>query len=577
MRTPHTIALSLLLAATALSCDLERYPANTINPGLFFRTEQDLALYAVSFYDILPTGQELFKIDGELSDYFATATQPSLFINGNYTPRDATGWTWSQLYNLNYFLERSNSPGIPDAVRNHYIGIARFFRAWFYYDKVKTFGDVPWYDKTMEIDDPDLYKPRDSRATVMTHVLADLDFACTHIDDAKSADASTVNRWVALAFKSRVCLFEGTFRKYHAAPGLQGTADYWLAQAREAAATVMDSGGFLLNESGATPYRDLFTSEKPVTTEVLLADVYSANMARYHDANWMWSTSSTWVRPGLTRRFINTFLYIDGTPFTGQPGYRQTAFTDEIKNRDSRLAQIIRTPHYRLNGAEAAPDFGHTQTGYHLIKFTQDNNPYMAQARNTNSIPLIRYAEVLLNYAEAAAELGAFTPQDWARTIAPLRRRAGLIATALPAAADPYMQSYFPGITDALLLEIRRERAIELVAEGLRFDDIRRWKAGALMEEIWDGIYVPALNTEYDLNEDGHPDVCFVPALPDTKTAGVFYSVLSESLTLSDGTSGNIQVYPNVTKRFEDKKYLYPIPEDARLRNPNLGQNDGWE
>jgi hypothetical protein len=96
------------------------------------------------------------------------------------------------------------------------------------------------------------------------------------------------------------------------------------------------------------------------------------------------------------------------------------------------------------------------------------------------------------------------------------------------------------------------------------------------MEEIWDGIYVPALNTEYDLNEDGHPDVCFVQALPDTKTAGVFYSVLSESLTLSDGTSGNLQVYPNVTKRFEDKKYLYPIPEDARLLNPNLGQNNGW-
>jgi hypothetical protein len=201
----------------------------------------------------------------------------------------------------------------------------------------------------------------------------------------------------------------------------------------------------------------------------------------------------------------------------------------------------------------------------------------MAQARNTNSIPLIRYAEVLLNYAEAAAELGTFTPDDWSRTIALLRRRAGLTQTAMPAAPDPYMQEYFPTIMDdAVLLEIRRERAIELVSEGFRFDDIRRWKAGELLEAVWDGVYVGALDTEYDLNEDGKPDVCIVRTLPGTVTQDVFYYVLSEAFTLSEGTSGTIQVYPNVKKQFEDKKYLYPIPEDARLLNPNLGQNAGW-
>jgi hypothetical protein len=201
----------------------------------------------------------------------------------------------------------------------------------------------------------------------------------------------------------------------------------------------------------------------------------------------------------------------------------------------------------------------------------------MAQARNTNSIPLIRYAEVLLNYAEAAAESEMFTIQDWNRTIKLLRQRAGLTNTDMPDVADSYMQqAYFPDISDAALLEIRRERAIELVGEGFRFDDIRRWKAGELMEKTWDGIYVEALNTEYDLNEDGTPDVCFVSALPGVITPDVFYYVLSASFALSEGTSGNIQVYPNVNKRFEKKKYFYPIPEDARLLNPNLGQNEGW-
>lgn len=225
-----------------------------------------------------------------------------------------------------------------------------------------------------------------------------------------------------------------------------------------------------------------------------------------------------------------------------------------------------------------APDLGHTKTGYHVIKFTQDANTNLAQARNTNTIPVIRYAEVLLNYAEAARELGEFTSQDWRNTIGLLRERAGITNTGEPASPDPYLQGYyFPGISDAILLEIRRERGIELVSEGFRFDDIRRWKAGHLMEDTWDGIYVKALDTEYDLNEDGKPDVCFVNEIPDQTTHGVVYYVLSPSTQLTGEREGNIQVYPNVKKSFEDKKYVYPIPEDARLMNPALGQNEGWE
>ena len=572
------IVLYALCTILLVACDLDKYPVDKINPDTFFESEKDLNLYVMSFYEMLPEGEDIYKTDGELSDYFATSASPDLFINGNYTALDASGWDWEDLYNVNYFLARSDNPEILETVRNHYIGIARFFRAWFYYNKVKKFGDVPWYDKTMQNDDPDLYKGRDSREVVMNKVLEDLNFACTHIYETKDNTASTINRWVALAFKSRVCLFEGTFRKYHPEFDLENTVNDWLREAKEAAGEVMEKGGYSLNKAGSTQYRDLLTNENNITTEVMLADNYSGTMARYNDANWVWTTSSTWVRPGLTRKFINTFLRKDGRRFTDQPDYNEIEFTDEVQERDARLAQIIRTPSYKLNGKLTAPDLGHTKTGYHVIKFTQDDNTNMAQAKNTNTIPVIRYAEVLLNYAEAARELGEFTSQDWKNTIGVLRGRAGITNTAEPASADTYLQEYyFPSISDAVLLEIRRERGIEMVSEGLRFDDIRRWKEGHLMEDTWDGIYVKALDTEYDLNQDGQPDVCFVKKIPVQTKPGVVYYVLSASMRLTGENAGNIQVYPNVNKKFEEKKYLYPIPEDARLINPALGQNKGWE
>lgn len=574
----YNLAIYVLCMMLLGGCNLDRFPIDKINPNTFFKTDKDLELYTLSFYEMLPTGEEQYKKDGELSDYFATSTSPHLFINGNYTALDVDGWDWEDLYNINYFLEHVNGGDILENTRNHYIGLARFFRAWFYFEKVKKFGDVPWYETTMDIDDEQLYKPRDSRELVMQNVLEDLDFACKYIKEDKESTASIINRWVALAFKSRVCLFEGTFRKYHSEFGLTATANDWLEEARMAAAEVMEKGNFSLNMSGSTPYRDLFVNEQPKTSEVLLCDNYSTSMARYHSANWVWSSSSTWVRPGLTRKFVNTFLNLDGSRFTDMEGYERTEFTDEVKERDLRLAQIIRTPGYVLNGVEVAPDFGHSKTGYHIIKFTQDNNKNMAQAKNTNSIPLIRYAEVLLNYAEATAELGLFTERDWNNTIALLRKRAGITDYSMPAVADRYLQeAYFPGVTDCVLLEIRRERGIELVSEGFRFDDIRRWKEGHLMEDDWDGIYVPQLNTLYDMNLDGTPDVCFVEVMPEEPEKGVVYYVLSPSMSLDGGNHGRILVYPNVTKQFEDKKYLYPIPEEDRLINPALGQNTGWE
>src|SRR5699024_3821405 len=119
-------------------------------------------------------------------------------------------------------------------------------------------------------------------------------------------------------------------------------------------------------------------------------------------------------------------------------------------------------------------------------------------------LPIIRYAEVLLNYAEAKTELGLFSQSDWDKTIKILRQRAGITNSEMPNSPDPYIQQeYFPNISDPVLLEVRRERGVELVMEGFRFDDLRRWRRGDLLEMPYKGIYVPEVDEAFDLNGDG--------------------------------------------------------------------------
>jgi hypothetical protein len=277
--------------------------------------------------------------------------------------------------------------------------------------------------------------------------------------------------------------------------------------------------------------------------------------------------------------FVNTYLNIDGTPFTSIPGYDTLQFQTEVKNRDKRLTQTIRSGYYkRSDGTTALPDFNVTYSGYQIVKFSLDDKYYDTRTESYNSIPIIRYAEVLLNYAEAKAELGTFVQADWDNTVGALRKRAGISNPAMPVAVDPYMQvKLFPDVTNAVLMEVRRERGVELAAEGFRYDDLKRWKAGKLLENAFDGLYVPGKNLLLDLDEDGKPDVSFVDQVPASKVSGVTYFLLDNSTKkLSQGDKGNLLWLSNTPKSYEDKKYFYPIPYNETLLNPNLKQNTGW-
>ena len=582
----------LIVCAFFTGCEkLDQAPEATATKPAVFSSERGLELYSTSFYDLLPTANDIHRGDA-MADYAARTQVPEFLIPGAFGPRQSSGWDWRPLRNINYFIANNNDPNVLPAVRNHYLGLARFFRAWFYFDKVKRFGDVPWINKPMDVDDPALYNARDPRSVVMDSVLADLNFACANITTANNNTRSLITKYVAYAFKSRVCLYEGTFRKYQTSYNLQATANTWLNEAASSAQTVMTEGGFSLNNAGGPDkaYRQLFTSPAPVASEIILAAVVDPALSVFNDANWWWTSATYGSRVSLIRTFVNTYLNLDGTPFTGKPGYQTMPFAEEVKNRDKRLQQTIRMGDYkRINGGvtePAPPVFSYTYTGYQPIKWTLDDTYYDGGSRNNNSISMIRYAEVLLNYAEAKAELGTFTDQDWAATIGALRQRAGITGglTAKPVQADPYLQTnYFPEITDPALLEIRRERGIELALEGFRFYDLVRWKKGDLMEMPWNGFYVPALDQPLDLNQDGKLDVAFYKVMPANPVAGVTYVNVSETINgganpqrLSNDTSGELTWLNNIPRNWEEKHYLYPIPETDRLLNPKLGQNPGW-
>lgn len=581
----------LLLSFLIVQCEkLDQLPEASATKSSVFGSVNGLDLYTNSFYSILPG--RITSLDA-MSDYLAVKAVPTFIMQSAFTPTLSSGWDWTDLRNVNYFIANCNDPQVALDVRKNYLGIAKFFRAYFYFEKVKRFGDVPWIGKPLDVSDPVLYGPRDSRTLVMDSVLVDINYACENIKSTNDPTRSLVTKYVAFALKSRICLFEGTFRKYHTELDLTTSADTWLNEAFAAAKVVIDAGTYSINIAGGAgkSYRTLFINPTPVASEIMLSAISDLGLGILNQSSWYWTSGTLGDKASFTRTFINTYLNLDGTPFTNNPAYPTMLFKDEVKDRDLRLKQTIRLGDYkRISGGiqiPAPPLFSYTFTGYMPIKWTLDDMYYDSETLSNNSISEFRYAEVLLNYAEAKAELGTLTDGDWAATIGVLRVRGGITGglTTKPTVVDPYLQSvYFPDITDPVILEVRRERGIELCLEGFRFSDILRWKRGELMNQEWNGFYVPELVTPMDLNEDGILDVAFYQGTkPSPAVSGVTYVDVSPLVSgkantqlLKNDTYGELTWMNNIPRKWEDKMYYYPIPATDLITNPILGQNPGW-
>ena len=577
----HTIINALFLSAAiaCISCEdmLDYQPKDRLSPDTYFKTETDCELWTNNYYTVFPSAEGIYSepYDVIVRDVLADE------ISGVRKPMPTDGnWNWKKLREMNFFLSRASQVE-DESVRLEYEGLTRFFRAYFYFEKVKRYGDVPWVDRPLSSDEEELYKGRDSRESVMEKVMEDVDFAIANLPEVQNV--YRVTRWTARALKSRIALFEGTFRKYH---GLDGYEEF--LQACVNASEPFLTGPYSIYTSGSTPYQDLFTSQNAIGTEIILARAYtSAISGMTHDVNGH-LTGATMGRPGMTRNVVNMYLMRDGSRYTDQADYATKTFVEECKNRDLRMAQTLRTPGYkRIGGSkDLAPDLSRSTTGYQLIKYLTEER-YDANKASTNDMPLFRLAEVLLNYAEAKAELGTLKQADLDNTIRPLRVRAGLPDLDMEEAnahPDPYLSSSETGyanVTGAnkgVILEIRRERTLETPMEGLRYWDIMRWKEGKRFEKPIEGLYFPGTG-EYDLDGNGSVDVCIY----DTEkapgnSADVLYLKLGSDIVLSEGTSGNVLAHSTQQRIWnEARDYLYPIPTDDRvLTQGAISQNPGW-
>lgn len=576
-------------------CKLDKEPVTSIEKKAIFSSEEGLLAYSMSFYDMLPNATDQAIVEQSLVDYGATNTLGGFILKNSYSENNSSGWSWSQLRNVNYLIENNTNPVVREVVRNNYTGLARFFRAWFYYDKVSRFGDVPWIDHPLQpSEEAILYGKRDSRELVMEKVYEDLIFAAENITrSTDAAQSSLITKWAAYAFASRVALFEGTFRKYHNLQ-LQTSSAVWLKRAEDAALKVIQSSGKSLNAN----YRALFTSDNPPASETILALASSASLGVKHNANWRWTSETYGSGLNLIRPFVCTYLQKDGTPYTDRPNWKYEDFYEEFQNRDERLKATLRYPGYMREGKVALPVFsGYARLGYQPIKLSVDATNGDDKPESTQAVQLIRFGEVLLNYAEAKAEQGSLTDQDWVITIGALRKRAGITGglSTKPTLADPYFKNtYFPGITDASILEIRRERGIELIFEGFRFDDLRRWKRGDLFKMIWTGMYISGVNKPLDVDRNGVDDVIYYTdnnGLASASSASNNPNAYKVKVSTDPG-SNIIQVHEagdnkgyylawytnNESKKvWGPKQYLYPIPINAINLNPELVQNPGWE
>lgn len=577
MKKIYRILFYTIAAVAMNSCGdiLVKDPQDKLTPEAYFKSDKDCELYTNEFYLIFPGGASIYS---EGADYIITRDLTDEVRGTRLVPSSSSLWNWDRLRDINFFLEHSNQCS-DIAVRTKYEALARFFRAYFYFVKVRYYGDVPWLDKTLTALDEELYKGRDSRQDVFKHMIEDVDFAIENL--TKTKHVHSVTSWTALALKSRMCLFEGTFRKYH---GIEGWEEI-LAAGVEASEAFITKSGYSIYSSGATPYRDLFNSVNSNSSEIILTRSYSSSLGLTHDVNGFY-TSPTMSRSGIAKDVVDMYLMADGSRFTDLPDYKTMQFVQEMQDRDPRLAQTIRTPGYtRVGGTDkVAPNMAATVTGYQITKYV-GSSKYDSYNSSETDLPLFRTAEVYLNFAEMKAELGTLTQSDLELSVNKLRSRAGMPNLDMDQAnanPDPYLMDAVTGYPNVsgpmtgVILEIRRERTVELICEGFRYWDIMRWKAGKRFERPFLGMYFPGPGS-YDLDNNGKIDFVIYDGPRPAEDEGVVYLSLKEA-NLSEGTSGNIMIHSDIERHWnEDRDYLYPIPSDEiTLTYGNIKQNPLW-
>lgn len=445
-------------------CSLDKLPETTLANTNFWKSENDFRGACNKLYVDLGGFWQDTRSDEIVS------TSPNSVSTGNRTV-PATSGDWTNPYNAigvaNNIIEQVGASQQSENIKNRWIAEARFFRAYHYFDLVKKYGDVPLILKSFtSTNDPDLYSARTPREQVIQQCYEDLDFAYKYLPDIDNLKDDTnwgrVSKSAVLGMLTRIGLYEGTFSKYHQ---LGGDWKAHLKKSIDAAELLINSGKHDLYPDYAKMF--LFDGEGRQNKENVFVKVYGPNGAGTTTHN---NSRTLENSVSVTRHTVDQFLYTDGLPRekSSLAILDETHYDDVFENRDPRLA--LTCYHYNEDAYKGGyvPFNNAHGFGYPIKKgFMYDE--WQLNNKATVDKMIIRYAEVLISYAEALYEYnGSITDQQLEATINKVRARVGMTAKL----TNEFVEQNGLNMLD----EIRRERLVEFVDEGLHYDDIIRWK-----------------------------------------------------------------------------------------------------
>ncbi|SEO06733.1 Starch-binding associating with outer membrane [Mucilaginibacter gossypiicola] len=574
----YIVAFALFAAAFGCKKALNLNPQDTLSDAAYWKKANDFKLAANAFYLYERTfaGTVTDGVHSDLRSDLLTNSTKNIYSNGTNSVVQSDGTyntDYQRIRNINFMLDKASTYAAPAEI-SQYVAEAKFFRAYIYFDLLQAFGGVTIVSKPLDTNDPLLTSPRNTRDEVADFIIADLKAAIPDLpleSVLKSSDEGRVSKGAAGAFLSRVALYEGTWQKFR---GNTSRANALLDVAINSSKDVMTSSQYaLFGTTGTTvalgdsALKYMFILEntksnpasvtKSANTEYILANRYDENI-RISNLNITKTTFANGSVDWPTRKLANLYLCSDGLPIDKSPLFKGYGTArSEFANRDKRMQYTLMVTgndywsnaNYRVTWKNDATDVAHAGykplvsnfgTGYQNQKWASERN--VADNYESYDYPVIRYAEVLLNYAEATFERnGSISDADLNISLNQVRHR---VNSAMPLLTNDFVTAN--GLD--MQTEIRRERSVELYHEGFRIDDLKRWKTA--------GTEMP------------------MPAL-GIKWAGTEFTTIWAGASTIPQDANGVLVIDN-SRTWQDKNYLLPIPQDQIKLNNKLTQNPGW-
>lgn len=570
--------LSLLIIIFISSCDdsfLDKYPLDTVSHGTYWKTEDQLRAALYPCYDGFRYELIVYpNVFGDDVVWGALSSGLSKVPGGRHTAMDGFpftsfwAYTYEHIFACNNFLDHYDAAEVEQDVKDVYAAEVKVIRALQYFWLTSYWGDVPLVTKVITSDEA--YGPRTPKEEVIEFILNDLDWAASKLGSKIPSGNNTgrINRWGALALKARIALQN----------------EMW-ELAASTAKDIMDNSPYELYHDYEAVYNLEGNAEtNPANKEVIMYSLYADNLRMNNLTNYT-CFPVDYIRLNPSKRLVDAYLCADGKPAkTGLEYYNQSGietsnlynypeehYTDYFENRDPRMAMTLYTPGDEWPGGDDGdPDVEVANPIFNLPRFAvlQNNNRLGANGltgfyfkkyntpelaglymRDHNNINVIRYAEVILIYAEALFNIqgGSLTQDQVDMTINQLRNRAGM---------HPMLLTELQQWGLELETELHRERRVEMSLDGMRYFDVLRWREGEKF--LGKAMVGPSLNVCLnDLGKNPFPD----------NGTDEFGDIIYEK---SQAEGGDDHFDPS-------KHYLWPVPYAERIKNPDLGQNPGWE